>query len=86
MAITTIAASTTSISLLAANTNRRNVIITNSASTPLYISFGTIASTSNYSIKLLTGDAYESNLIVFTGQINGIWSGSPTGNANITEL
>ncbi|HET8685109.1 MAG TPA: hypothetical protein VFM18_00430 [Methanosarcina sp.] len=86
MAITTVASSATSVQLLGTNTNRRNYVINNSATTPLYISFGTSASTTSYSISLQPGDSYESNLVVFTGQINGIWSGSPTGNANITEL
>lgn len=86
MAITTVTSSATSVQILGTNTNRRNYVITNDATTPMYITFGTAASTTSYSIGLQPGDAYESNLVVFTGQINAIWSGSPTGNAKITEL
>lgn len=84
--ISTISASNTSIQLLPANSTRENFIITNESTTVLYLTFGSTSSQTLFSIKLDPSDFYESSHIVYTGIISGIWDGTPSGFARITEV
>jgi hypothetical protein len=79
-----VAASTSSVSLLAANTARRGATIYNDSTADLYLKLGASASTTSFTIKLAAGDYYEVPF-GYTGAVTGIWS-SATGNARITEL
>lgn len=83
-AVTSVAASATSVTLLALNTSRRDSSIYNDSSADLYIKLGTTASTTSFTVKLGAGEYYEV-AFAYTGRIDGIWS-SATGSARITEL
>lgn len=84
-ATTNVTASASNQTLLAANANRKRVVIYNDSTATLYLKFGTTASTTSYTYKLSGGDTYESPALpVYTGQIDGIWA-SATGAARITE-
>lgn len=84
--ISRVAASATSVTLLAANENRRRVILYNESTADLYVKFGATASATSYTTKLGPGDTYESPTDwVYTGVIDGIWSAA-TGTAQITEM
>ena len=82
-----VSASTSSTTLLAANANRRRVIIYNeSASATLRIKLGATASATSYSLLLGPGDTYESPTDwVYTGVVDGIWSAA-SGAAQVTEI
>lgn len=75
-----------STQLSAANANRKGWSVTNDSSSILYINFGATASTTAYSVQLAPGAYYEMPAPIYTGVINGIWSGDSTGAARITEL
>ncbi|MEX5711835.1 hypothetical protein AB1484_26965 [Parafrankia sp. FMc6] len=81
-----VGASTSSVTIRAANTARLGLIIVNdSTSADLYLTFdGTTASTSNFSIKLPPGATYEMAIVVTT-LITGVWSAA-SGTARVTEL
>jgi hypothetical protein len=79
-----VAGSASSTTLLSSNTSRIGATISNDSTAALYLKLGTTASTSSYTIKLLTDDYYEVPF-AYTGRIDGIWA-SATGNARITEL
>ena len=84
-AVTTVAASATSVSLLASNANRIAAIITNDGSSVCYVKLGATASAISYTYRLTANSA----VVVdgqYTGAIDGIWGGAATGNARITEL
>ena len=84
-AVTSVAASASTVSLLASNTSRRGAIIANDSTAILYLKLGATASTSSYTVQLFQDDIFELPFPVYTGAIDGIW-GSATGNARITEL
>jgi hypothetical protein len=83
-AVTSVAASATSVNLLASNANRIAAIITNDGSQVCYVKLGTTASNVSYTYRLTANSA----VVVdgqYTGAIDAIWSNA-SGNARITEL
>jgi hypothetical protein len=84
-AITSVASSATSVSLLAANAARRAVVITNDGTKILYIAFAATATVAAFTYKLGSGATIELPLNGYTGVISGIWS-AVNGNARITEI
>lgn len=86
--LSNVAASATSVTVLAANTARIGGQITNDSSAVVYLKFGTTASTTSYTV-VLAGAAsapfsYYEIPAGYTGRIDGIWA-SATGNARVTE-
>lgn len=87
-AVTSVAASVTSVTLLALNTAREQATIANeSASATLYAKLGATASLTSYTVAIPPGGYYEvpCSKGIWTGVIDGIWSAA-VGNARITEL
>lgn len=81
--------SATAVALIAANTGRKGMVITNDSSARVFVGYGTVdPTTTNYTFVILSGQTWEmtpSN--VFTGQLKGIWETDPNdGAARITEL
>jgi hypothetical protein len=83
-ALTSVASSATSVSLLASNASRRGVILFNDSTAVLYVKLGATASTTSFSYKLAAGATLELPSPVFTGAIDGLWA-SANGSARITE-
>lgn len=84
---TQVTASATSVSLKAANTSRRGLIIYNGGTTPMLIKFGATASSTSFVTKVAPGATYElPKLPIYTGVVDAIWEDTPTGSANVTEL
>jgi hypothetical protein len=81
--------SATAVSLVASNSGRKGLVITNDSSARLFVGYGTVdPTTTNYTFVLLSGQTWEmtpSN--VFTGQLKGIWeTDNNDGAARLTEL
>jgi hypothetical protein len=84
--LTSVGASTSSVSMLPANANRRVLVIVNdSASATLYVAFAGSSSASLYTFALTPGSTYEMGVSFYAGQVFGIWSAA-VGNARITEI
>ncbi len=84
--IASIASSVTSVTLLAANANRKKFIIFNDSTKVLSVAFTVAAaSLTNRSIMIGAGISYEGNVGDYTGIIQGIWAAA-NGFARITEL
>jgi len=82
-AASTVAVSITSVTLLAANADRKQVVIRNDTNQDLYIAHGATATVSS-AIKLKKNDVYLEDK--YTGTISGIWgSVAGGGNAQIIE-
>lgn len=77
-----VTATTTVSKLVRENINRKEVIVTNTSTAPLYIAFGFLPSTTNYAVSLLTGASFLSDT---TDALNGVWASAGGGQANITE-
>lgn len=82
---TSVASSASSVTILAANANRRGVSIANDSTATLRLSFSTPATSSNAFIVLPPGSflLLDQQLIV-TNAIYGIWSAA-NGTAQVTE-
>ena len=78
-----VSASASSVTLQAANANRRGLEIFNDSTVRLYYKAGTTASTTSFTGYLEAG---ESRVIFekYTGIVHGIWT-SATGTARMTE-
>jgi hypothetical protein len=75
--------STTSAVLKASNSDRKLLTVFNEGSGTLFILLGSgTASTTNYSLRILSGDYYE--LEKYTGEVNAIFGSA--GTARITEI
>lgn len=83
-ASTSVAASATSVTVLASNTGRIGATIYNDSTATLYLKLGATASSTSYSVKMLADDYYEVPYF-YTGVIDGIWT-SATGSARVTEV
>lgn len=82
-AVTQVASSASSVTLLAANTSRKEVVVYNDSTQVLYVKYGTTASTSSYTVQLNPGDTLVEDR--YNGRIDGIWA-SANGNAYVTEV
>lgn len=84
--ITSVAGSTVSVSILAANQERKGVNIFNDSSSAMYLAFAATASTSAYTVKIPAGGLYEMpNPTIYLGNLSAVWD-TATGNARVTEL
>lgn len=82
-----VAQNAASVSLLAANTLRKDAHFTNDTAANLFISFGSAASLTNYDVKIPAGGYFTlSPGAVYTGQLFGIWDAAGAGAARVTEL
>lgn len=85
-ALTNVSASASNVTVLAANADRKRMVIVNDSTATLYLKFGTTASATSYTYVLFSGDTYESpSNPIYTGRIDGIWSAA-NGAARVTEF
>ena len=85
--VTAINASASNVQLMAANSSRIGFSIYNNGSTILYVRLGaTAATTSLFTVAIPVGGLYEAPAGWASLAAQGIWAGSPTGNAQITEV
>ena len=83
--LTNVASSASSVSLLAANTARRGLIVYNDSTQTLYLKFGVTASTTSFTYLMTPKSTLEMILPIYQGAIDGIWAAA-NGSARITEL
>lgn len=83
--LTAVSASTSSVQLLASNTNRRGAIFYNNSSSACWVAFASSASNSIFTEYLESGSTYSMDSPVYLGVISAIWQ-SATGSMQITEL
>lgn len=80
--LSSVNASTSSVTLAAANAARLGLVITNDSSAILYVAYAASASSSLYTYKIEPSDVLE--ISDHVGIVTGIWA-SATGAARITE-
>jgi len=83
--LSNVATSTSSVTLLSANTDRRAATIWNDSATALYVKFGATASATSCTVKIAADGYYELPQPCYTGIIDAILSAG-SGSARITEL
>lgn len=81
-----VSGSASSVTLQASNSARKGFTCHNDSTSILYLKFGSTASATSYTVKLIADAYYElPTTSVYTGIITGIWV-SATGSARVTEL
>lgn len=84
--LSNVAASASSVTVLASNANRKKAIFLNDSTSVCRLKFGATASSTSYTIYMSRGDTYiEEGPTVYTGICDAIWD-SATGNMRVTEL
>jgi hypothetical protein len=84
-AITSVAGSASSVSLLVSNAARKGFFIYNDSTKKMYLKFGATASATSFTVILQPDGFYEHSSVIYTGAIDAIWA-SAAGFARITEL
>ncbi len=79
-----VGAATSSTTLQASNAARRGLKIQNDSTAVLYVKYGSTASATSYTVKMLAGDYWEMPASDYSGIVTGIWV-SVNGNAYVTE-
>lgn len=83
--ISSVAGSATSVQLLASNTNRRRVYLTNESLSVAYIAFGAAASATAYTIVMQPSQSMIIDYPCYSGVMNVIWT-TAVGSMRITEV
>lgn len=81
--VASVSASATSVSILAANADRRKAVIFNASDAFLYLKYGATATSSDYTVRVDPWTPWEE--WHHTGRIDGVWA-SATGAALVTEV
>lgn len=81
--VTSVGASVTTVTLLAANTTRVSSSVFNDSASAIYIKAGAGASTTDFSVKVLPGGYFETPA-GYRGQLTAVWD-TAVGNARVTE-
>ncbi len=79
---TAVTATTTVSLLVRERPTRRELILTNTSGATLYLAFGRLPSSTDYTVALPTGTVF---LTSSTDRINGVWASAGGGQVNITE-
>ena len=93
--VTSVASSTSNVTLFAENVQDHGRIIFNDSTAVLYIKFGANCSASDYTVQIAAGASFVfplgSNGIytgqwdgIYSGQVDGLWA-SANGNARLTS-
>lgn len=82
---TSVAASLSNVTLLAANPNRKRAILYMDGTSPALVKFGATASSTSFSIKVLSQTYYELSF-GYVGIIDAIWISTVNGAMRITEF
>jgi hypothetical protein len=84
--LSNVSANAASVQLLASTAGRKQSMFYNDADKFALLKFGTTASATSFTVKILAGGYYELPMPVYTGRIDAIWDTGPTGAMRITEL
>lgn len=83
-ALTQVTGVTSSVTILAANTARKEALIFNNSTANLFVAFTGTAATTAFTVKLAADASYVLPSPLYKGIISGIWDAA-NGTAQITE-
>lgn len=81
-----LASAATSAQVLAANTARRGLLLTNTDANDCYVYYGTTATAAKFTVKIPPGGYWEMPVPPFQGRIDAIWSADGSGSLIGSEL
>lgn len=84
---TSVAQNAASVTIKAANVNRKGLWVFNNSTADLYLSLSTPATVaSTHFVKIPAGGFWEMPQVFYNGIVYGIWSAAGAGAAKIVEL
>jgi hypothetical protein len=84
--LTNVSASITSVTILALLVTRKGMLLYNDSASALYLKYGSAASTTSFTVKILPYQLFEMPVTpVYTGILTALWD-TATGTARVTEL
>lgn len=83
--VTRVSSSLTNVVLVAANSNRKGLMLYNDSTADQYVKFGITATTTDFTVILTRKAFYEMSFPLYVGQIDVI-SSSTNGAIQVTEL
>jgi hypothetical protein len=83
--LSNVSSSTSNVALIAANVNRKGLIIHNDSTGNAFIAFAATSTTSAFTIRLSSQASYNMPMPIYTGQLSVICSNT-NGALRITEL
>lgn len=81
-----LASSASTAQLVAANTARLGMVLTNTDANPAYIYFGTTATLTKFSHKINSGERWVMDQPIYTGRIDAIWAADGAGSLIGSDL
>lgn len=81
-----LASGTSSATVVASNSSRVGLILTNTDANICYLKFGSSASSSSFTYLLNPSDVFEMGTPVYTGIVTAIWAADGSGSLIGTEL
>ena len=84
--LTSLASAATSAQLLAANSARKGLVLTNTDANGVYVKYGTTASATSFTVLIPANGYWEMPLPTYTGRIDAIWAADGSGSLYATEL
>lgn len=85
-ALTQVAQSAVSVTILAANAARRSYKVFNNTSKELRLAYAATASATAFTILVPPKTLHEAFIDDYTGVISGIWAAAGGGDAQVTEI
>lgn len=82
--VSSVSASASNVTILAANTGRKGAMVFNDSSAILYLKLGSASSSTSFTVRM-DGQGYYEVPFGYTGIVTGTWA-SATGSARVTEL
>lgn len=83
---TSVASGTASVLALAFNPDRRGVMAVNTDANACYLTYGTVASATDFTVKIPSDGYWEMPQPIYLGPIFAIWAGDGAGLLYLTEL
>lgn len=81
-----LASSASSAQLLAANANRKGLLLTNTDANAVYLYYGTTATATKFTVKIPADGYWEMPRPIYTGRIDVVWSADGSGSLIGSEL
>lgn len=81
-----LASSASSAQLLAANADRRGLLLTNTDATDCYLYYGTTATSTKFTVRIPSDGYWEMPYPIYTGRIDVIWAADGGGSLIGSEL
>lgn len=84
--LTALASAATSAQLLASTAGRIGLILVNTDANAVLVKYGTTASATSFTVRIVANGYWEMPLPIYTGRIDAIWEADGAGSIYSTEL